>query len=136
MDALIIAAKSGVKIKLLIPGTSDSVIVNSAARSYYKELLRQGVRIFEYKKGFVHSKVMIIDDSLAVVGSANMDYRSFDLNFEVNAMLYSKTIVKQLQEAFDNDLEQSDEINSSDWINRPKYIHLYEKLMGLFAPIF
>jgi cardiolipin synthase len=136
MDALIIAAKSGVKIKLLIPGTSDSVIVNSAARSYYKELLRQGVRIFEYKKGFVHSKVMIIDDSLAVVGSANMDYRSFDLNFEVNAMLYSKTIVKQLQEAFDIDLEQSDEINSSDWINRPKYIHLYEKLMGLFAPIF
>ena len=79
---------------------------------------------------------MIIDDSLAVVGSANMDYRSFDLNFEVNAMLYSKTIVEQLQEAFDNDLEQSDEINSTDWINRPKYIHLYEKLMGLFAPIF
>lgn len=136
MDALIIAAKSGIEIKLLVPGPSDSVIVNSAARSYYKELLRQGVRIFEYKKGFVHSKVMIIDDSLAVVGSANMDYRSFDLNFEVNAMLYSKTIVKQLQEAFDNDLKHSIEINSMDWINRPKYIHLYEKLMGLFAPIF
>src|SRR5690606_14984264 len=71
MDALIIAATSGVKIKLLVPWKSDSMIVNSAARSYYKELLRQGVRIFEYKKGFVHSKIMIIDDSLAVVGSAN-----------------------------------------------------------------
>lgn len=136
MDALIIAAKSGIEIKLLIPWTSDSIIVNSAARSYYKELLRQGVRIFEYKKGFVHSKVMIIDDSLAVVGSANMDYRSFDLNFEVNAMLYSKTIVQQLQTAFDNDLQQSGEINPSDWINRPKYIHLNEKIVGLLAPIF
>ncbi len=135
MDALLIAAKSGVKIKLLIPGKSDSRIVNSAARSYYKELLRQGVRIFEYKKGFVHSKVMIIDDNLSVVGSANMDYRSFDLNFEVNAMLYSKTIVQQLQAAFDNDIQQSSEINSLDWINRPKYIHLCEKITGLLAPI-
>lgn len=136
MDALIIAAKSGVKIKLLVPWKSDSMIVNLAARSYYKELLRQGVRIFEYKKGFVHSKVMLIDDSLAIVGSANMDYRSFDLNFEVNAMLYSKTTVQQLQAAFDNDIQQSGEINSLDWINRPKYIHLYEKIVGLLAPIF
>lgn len=103
---------------------------------YDLELLRQGVRIFEYKKGFVHSKVMIIDDNLAIVGSANMDYRSFDLNFEVNAMLYSKTIVQQLQVAFDNDLQHSSEINATDWINRPKYIHLYEKLVGLLAPIF
>ncbi|HSH51687.1 MAG TPA: cardiolipin synthase, partial [Bacteroidales bacterium] len=135
MDALIIAAKSGIEIKLLIPGKSDSIIVNSAARSYYKKLLRHGARIFEYKKGFVHSKVMIIDDSLAVVGSANMDYRSFDLNFEANAMLYSKIITEQLQKAFNNDIEQSSEIKSSDWLNRPKYIHLYEKLVGLLAPV-
>lgn len=135
MDALIIAAKSGVEIKLLIPWKSDSMIVNSAARSYYKELLRHGVRIFEYQKGFVHSKVMIIDDNLSVVGSANMDYRSFDLNFEVNAMLYSKSVTEQLQKAFNNDLEHSSEINPTDWLNRPKYIHLYEKLVGLLAPI-
>lgn len=135
MDALIIAAKSGVEIKLLIPGVSDSMIVNSAARSYYTDLLQHGVRIFEYQKGFVHSKAMIIDDNLAVVGSANMDYRSFDLNFEVNAMLYSKTITEQLQEAFNNDLKHSSEINSTDWLNRPKYIHLFEKLVRLLAPI-
>ncbi len=135
MDALIIAAKSGVIIKLLIPGVSDSMIVNSAARSYYTDLLKHGIRVFEYQKGFVHSKAMIIDDNLAVVGSANMDYRSFDLNFEVNAMLYSKTITKQLQEAFNNDLKHSREINSTDWLNRPKYIHLFEKLVRLLAPI-
>ena len=135
LDALIIAAKSGIEIKLLIPGKSDSMIVNSAARSYYKELLRHGVRIFEYQKGFIHSKVMIIDDDLSIVGSANMDYRSFDLNFEINAMLYSKAVTKQLQVEFNTDLEHSSEINSADWLNRPKYIHLYEKLVGLLAPI-
>ena len=135
MDALIIAAKSGIVIKLIVPGKSDSKIVNSAARSYYTDLMRHGVRIYEYQKGFVHSKVMIVDDNLAVVGSANMDYRSFDLNFEVNAMLYSKTITEQLQRAFDNDLKRSGEIVLIEWLNRPKYIHLYEKLVGLLAPI-
>ncbi len=136
MDALIIAAKSGIEIKLLIPGISDSKMVNTAARSYYTQLLRHGVRIFEYKKGFVHSKFMIIDDNLSVVGSANMDYRSFDLNFEVNAMLYGKTITEELQKSFNYDLEQSVEINPTDWLNRPKYIHLFEKLVGLLSPIF
>ncbi|MDD2635833.1 MAG: cardiolipin synthase [Bacteroidales bacterium] len=136
MDALIIAAKSGVEIKLLIPGISDSKIVNTAARSYYTELLQHGVRIFEYKKGFVHSKFMIVDDNLAVLGSANMDYRSFDLNFEVNAMLYGKIITGQLQTSFNYDIEQSVEINQTDWLNRPKYIHLFEKLVGLLSPIF
>ena len=89
MDALIIAAKSGVGVKVLVPGISDSKMVNAAARSYYTELLQHGVRIFLYDKGFVHAKTMIVDDNLAVVGSANMDYRSFDLNFEVNAMMQS-----------------------------------------------
>lgn len=135
MDSLIIAAKSGIEIILLIPGVSDSMFVNSAARSYYTELLRQGVRIFEYQKGFVHAKVMIVDDVLSVVGSANLDYRSFDLNFEVNAMLYSKSVTEELKKSFYNDLENSREINSTDWLNRPKYIHLYEKTLRLFAPI-
>lgn len=135
MDSLIIAAKSGIEIMLLIPGISDSMLVNSAARSYYTELLRQGVRIFEYQKGFIHAKVMIVDDILSVVGSANLDYRSFDLNFEVNAMLYSKSITDELKKSFYSDLEHSCEINPTDWINRPKYIHLYEKMLRLFAPI-
>ncbi|MDD2411593.1 MAG: cardiolipin synthase [Bacteroidales bacterium] len=135
MDSLIIAAKSGIEIILLIPGVSDSMFVNSAARSYYTELLRQGVRIFEYQKGFVHAKVLIVDDVLSVVGSANLDYRSFDLNFEVNAMLYSKSVTDKLKKSFYNDLEHSREINPTDWLNRPKYIHLYEKMLRLFAPI-
>ncbi len=135
MDALIISAKSGVGIKILVPGISDSKMVNAAARSYYTELLRHGVRIFTYQKGFVHAKTMIVDHHLAVVGTANMDYRSFDLNFEVNAMLYSEDIARQLQEAFDDDLKFSTEINAIDWLNRPAYVFLWEKLVRLLSPL-
>ena len=134
VDQLVIAAKSGVEIKLLIPGISDSKIVNAAARSYYTELLRQGVRIFEYQKGFVHAKTMVIDDSIVMIGSANMDYRSFDLNFEVNAIVYSEDINTQLKDAFYNDLKDSVEINAEQWLNRPKYIHIWEKFVRLLSP--
>ncbi|MEO8852198.1 MAG: cardiolipin synthase [Ginsengibacter sp.] len=134
VDHLIIAAKSGVEVKILIPGISDSKIVNAAARSYYTELLRHGARIFEYQKGFVHAKTMVIDDSLAMVGSANMDYRSFDLNFEVNALVYSYEINAQLNDAFYIDLKASVEINAGDWLSRPKYIHIWEKFIRLLSP--
>lgn len=134
MDSLIIAAKSGVEIKLLVPGISDSKMVNTAARSYYSELLQQGVRIFLYEKGFVHAKTMLADKNLSVVGTANMDYRSFDLNFEVNAILYSKNITDQLAQVFENDLKESTEINAVEWMNRPKYLHLWEKFVRLLSP--
>lgn len=134
MDSLIIAAKSGVEIKILVPGISDSKLVNAAARSYYSELLQHGVRIFLYEKGFVHAKTMLADDNLSIVGSANMDYRSFDLNFEVNAILYSEKITTQLKEAFEKDLKVSSEINANQWLKRPKYIHLWEKFVRLLSP--
>lgn len=70
-------------------------------------MLYYGAKIYKYNKGFVHAKTMVIDGDLAIVGSANMDYRSFDLNFEVNAMVYSKNIAKQLTDAFENDLKVS-----------------------------
>jgi cardiolipin synthase len=135
MDALIISAESGIDIKILVPGISDSKMVNAVARSYYTELLRHGVRIFTYQKDFVHAKTMIIDHDLAVIGTANMDYRSFDLNFEVNAMVYSADIAQQLQTAFDEDLKHSGEINATDWLNRPKYVFLWEKLVRLLSPL-
>lgn len=134
VDQLVIAAKSGVEVKLLIPGISDSKIVNAAARSYYTELLRQGIRIFEYHKGFVHAKTIVIDDSLSMIGSANMDYRSFDLNFEVNAIVYSEKINAQLTDTFYNDLKDAVEINAKEWLTRPKYIHIWEKFVRLLSP--
>lgn len=134
MDIIIIAVQSGLDVKILIPGVSDSKMVNAAASSYYTELLRYGAKIYKYDKGFVHAKTMVIDDDLAIIGSANMDYRSFDLNFEVNAMVYSKKIAKQLTESFEKDLEVSTLIDAKTWLSRPKHVHLWEKLVGLLAP--
>ena len=135
MDALIIAAQSGVKVQILVPGISDSKMVNAAANAYYTELLKFDVQIFLYQKGFVHAKTMVIDDDLAIIGSANMDYRSFDLNFEVNALLYSEEINGQLKETFMEDLRHATQICAKDWLNRPKYIKLWEKLVRLLAPL-
>ncbi len=135
MDALIIAAQSGVKVQILVPGKSDSKMVNSAANAYYTELLKFDVQIFLYEKGFVHAKTMVIDDDLTIIGSANMDYRSFDLNFEVNALLYSEEINKQMKKAFTKDLQNAKEICANDWRSRPKYIKLWEKLVRLLAPL-
>ncbi len=134
MDALIIAIQSGLDVKILIPGNSDSKMVNAAASAYYTELLQYGAKIYKYNKGFVHAKTMVIDDDLAIIGSANMDYRSFDLNFEVNAMVYSKNIAKQLTVAFENDLKDAVQIDDKLWLNRPKYIHLWEKIVRLLSP--
>ncbi|WP_072351641.1 cardiolipin synthase [Flavobacteriaceae bacterium A100] len=134
MDALIIAIQSGLDVKLLVPGVSDSKTVNIAASSYYTELLQYGAKIYKYDKGFVHAKTIVIDDDLAIIGSANMDYRSFDLNFEVNAMLYSKNLNKQLAEAFENDLKDSEQIDAEAWLSRPKYVKLWEKFVRLLSP--
>ncbi|WOD44588.1 cardiolipin synthase [Hwangdonia lutea] len=134
MDVLIIAILGGLDVKILIPGVSDSKMVNAAASAYYTELLQVGAKIYKYNKGFVHAKTMVIDDDLAIIGSANMDYRSFDLNFEVNAMVYSKNIAAQLTEAFENDLKVSTLIDAEAWLNRPKYIHLWERLVRLTSP--
>lgn len=134
MDALIIAVQGGLDVKIIIPGISDSKMVNAAASAYYTELLAVGAKIYKYNKGFVHAKTMVIDDDLAVVGSANMDYRSFDLNFEVNAMVYSKNIAAQLTKAFETDLSHSNRIDAERWLNRPKYVHLWEKLVRLLSP--
>ncbi|MDB4904546.1 MAG: cardiolipin synthase, partial [Mucilaginibacter sp.] len=107
LDALNVAALSGVKVKLLVPDKSDSWMVNAAARSYYGEMLDTGVEIYLYKKGFVHAKTVVADGQLAIIGTANMDHRSFELNFEVNCMIYDSKIAQQLRDAFFNDIKDA-----------------------------
>ncbi|CDF79750.1 cardiolipin synthetase [Formosa agariphila KMM 3901] len=135
MDALCIASMSGVKVKLLVPRSSDSRIVNAAASSYYEKLLQSGVEIYRYNKGFIHAKTMAIDDEIAIVGSANMDMRSFDLNFEVNAIVYDKGVNKQLKEAFNTDLKDADQIDLERWQTRTWYHELTEKVARLLSPL-
>jgi cardiolipin synthase A/B len=135
MDALRIAALSGLKVKLLVPGICDSKLVNAASQSNFSPLLQAGVEIYLYQKGFVHAKTMITDQKLVVVGTANMDYRSFELNFEVNTIIYDAVIARQLRQVFFDDLENSLPVNKDQWLCRPWYTQFPEKLAKLFSPV-
>jgi cardiolipin synthase len=135
LDALIISSLSGISVKLLVPGKSDSILVNSAARSYYNELLKAGVQIYQYQKGFIHAKTMVTDKKVAMVGTANMDFRSFDLNFEVNAIVYDTQIATELSAAFYNDIKNAVRIDPDQWADRPLYKQLLEKAARLLSPL-
>ena len=135
LNAIKQQATAGVDVRLLVPEEGDSLIVNSAAYSYYGELLEANVRIFFYKKGFVHAKTMLIDEDLAVVGTANMDVRSQELNFEVNTLVYDQKINQKLFEAFEYDLKDSKEIFLKDWTKRPKSKVFFEHLARLMSPL-
>lgn len=135
LDALCVAAMSGVKVKLLVPGKSDSALVNAASRSYYGAILDTGAEVYLYKKGFVHAKTVVSDGKLAIVGTANMDHRSFELNFEVNSMIYDTKLAKQLRDAFYNDLEDAVQINPKKWARRSLFRQLPEKLCRLLSPL-
>lgn len=135
LDAICASAMSGVKIKLLVPYKSDSALVNAAAKSYYNEIIEAGVEVYLYKKGFVHAKTLVADGQLAIIGTANMDHRSFELNFEVNAMVYDTALAKELKKAFEADLKHSVKINAKDWAKRTLFRQLPEKICRLFSPL-
>ena len=118
LDALKQAAITGVDVRIMMPEKSDSAVVGAAAKFYYEELLQAGVRIFMYKKGFVHAKTVVSDSNLSIVGTANMDIRSFDLNFEIMSVIYGKEFARQLENAFMDDLKLCNEINYEAWIKQ------------------
>ena len=135
MDALLMAALGGVSVKLLVPYKGDSKLVELAASSYYLDLLNAGVKLFMYRKGFVHAKTIVVDRRLAMVGTANMDFRSFDLNFEVNAIVYDHDFATQLTDLFNTDLNNAVEIDISTWSKRPAIRKLLENSARLVSPI-
>lgn len=133
--ALVTAALRGVDVRLLLPKRSDSRLVDWASRYYYDELIEAGVRIYEYDAGFLHAKTMVVDDWLATVGSSNLDIRSFQLNYEINAFAYDGTAAKALQEQFAADLVHAAEVPQS-WsqdLTYPRRV-LYA-LSGLLSPL-
>ena len=135
LDALKIAALSGLKVKLLVPGICDSKIVNAASKSNYNELLIAGVEIYLYQKGFVHAKTLVTDGKLIIMGTANMDRRSFDLNFEVNAIIYDTKTAQELRAVFFDDLEFAEKIEKEQWLQRKWYVQFPEKLARLSSPV-
>lgn len=135
LTALKTSAKGGAKIILLLPAESDSVFVHSASLTYMGELLRNDIQVYFYRKGMIHSKVMIIDEELSTIGTANMDYRSFDNNAEVNAVFFDQKLAKELKDQFLIDLDDAEKLDYISWKNRPLRIKLIGSLGRLVSPL-
>jgi cardiolipin synthase A/B len=134
-SALKIAALSGIDVRLLVPHKPDKRIVFHASRSYFPELLDAGVRIYEYQKGFMHSKIVIVDNELASIGTSNMDMRSFHLNFEVNAFLYKTSSTQSLVEEYLYDLGDSVELSHGEFQKRHMGYRILESTSRLMSPL-
>ncbi len=127
-DALISAGLSGVDARLLIPSTSDHVLVFWCSRSYVESLLQAGVRVFMYRKGFMHAKVLIVDDAITSLGTANFDLRSLDINFEVQAFMFDQKLNERMGEQFERDFADSKECLYEEWVSRPFFDKVRESL--------
>lgn len=129
------AALSGVDVQIIFPYKPDSYIVHAASMSYMKEVLEAGVKVHLYTKGFIHAKTLLVDKVFSSVGTANMDYRSFDQNYEINAMVYSENFANELASQFKEDVEQCIPLQLSRWEQRPIRKRLLQSIARLLAPL-
>ncbi|MCU0379309.1 MAG: cardiolipin synthase [Bacteroidales bacterium] len=136
LTALKTASLSGVDVRMIFPKYSDSVIATWNTRSYISELLEAGVRIYLYEKGFIHSKYLLVDNIFASVGSPNVDVRSFDLDFEVTALVYDHLFAEELGALFFDDLKDCTEIITEDWERRRKRDRQKESMARIFGPLY
>ncbi len=135
LSALMTAALRGVTVRIAVPSRNDHWLVAAASRSYYEGLIRGGVQILEYGPNMLHAKVLIVDDDIALVGTANMDNRSFRLNFEIAAAIYDCAVVEQLTGFFEHDLQSTVKVrlrkaHLMNWLQR-----LLESTARLFSPM-
>ena len=118
IETLIQARQRDVRVVLLLPGAIDHNLVREASRSQFGRLFKAGIKVYEYRAALLHSKTMVIDSVWATVGSTNLDRRSFELNEELNLVVYGADIARRLERVFVDDLEQSREVTYEQWKNR------------------
>lgn len=135
LQALQSAALSGVDVRVMVPKKADLSFMGPANRSYFSECLEAGIRIYERSGRFIHSKTFVSDDYLSEIGSANMDFRSFNIDYELNAYIYDITAAKVNKAIFMKDMEASHEVTLEDWAARPWYQKFLQKVIRLFAPL-
>ena len=133
VDALTDAAKRGVDVKIILPGTTDSSLVQSAGEYFYSELLKSGVELYKRRNVLLHAKTLVIDRVWSTVGSTNMDFWSFSSNDEVNAVILSREFAIAMEEMFDRDLAESDQIRWEEWKRRPLRFKIKEWFSHLFT---
>ena len=130
------AALRGVDVRLIVPGTSDLRIVSLAGRSYFDDMMAAGVRIHLYRPTNLHSKVLVVDDDVGVIGSPNVDMRSFFLNFELGVFLYGRPQIEELANGFLKDLERSEPVDPVRFARRSRSLQLIEDTCRIFSPLF
>ena len=134
-DALKIAALSGIDVRIMVPGKPDHFFMEWILSSSMGELMEYGVKIYRYQKGFIHAKTIVADGKIATVGTANLDIRSFQLNFEVNAIIYDNEFAENLERIFNCDIKDSRLVRLEEYNNRGRSIRIKEALIRLIAPI-
>ena len=136
MKTLQNAALSGVDVRVMIPYRGDKgVLPPWASRSYFKEALNAGIRIYLYRKGYMHAKTMTIDDSLVTIGSTNIDFRGFEQDFEINAFMYDESMARQQRDIFLEDLKDAELIDPLEWDKRPFIDKAKESVARIFSPV-
>ncbi len=135
LTALKVAAMSNVDVRIIIPEKSDVTITKWASDSYLADLMRSGVKIYFYTEGFIHSKVVVSDDIISSVGSTNIDFRSFEQNFEVTAFVYDRDFALEVKNLFKQDFEDSRLLNIDEWEKRPLSQKIKESVSRLSSPL-
>lgn len=133
--ALSYAAKRGVDVTIIMPGVADKSYVYCLSRTYYRDLIQAGVKIYEFTPGFSHAKMFTSDDKCAVVGSINLDFRSLYLHFECGVYFYDSPIVTSAEEDFQNTLKECNIVTDLECRNRPIWYKFCGKVLRLFAPL-
>ncbi len=135
LEALKVAAETGVDVRIMVPNRPDHPFVYAANNSFVGEMLDAGARCFRYEAGFLHSKMMVVDKKVGTVGTANMDMRSFRLNFEINAFVYDREVAEELSEIFHRDQEKSLEVTPEIYAGRGWNMKFKESLYRLISPV-
>ncbi len=134
-NALSIAAQSGVDVRIVVPYIPDKKYVNEVSKSYYHDLIKNGVKIYEYTPGFIHSKTFISDDKVSIIGTVNLDYRSFYLHFECGVAFYGSSIIYDVKEDMRNLFVVSKQINYNDVMSVRLIKRFFRLILRLFAPL-
>lgn len=134
-EALCASARRGVDTTIIFPARNDSFIVAAASRSYYEDLLAAGVKIFEYEGGLLHAKTLTFDDQVTLIGSANMDRRSFELNYENNILFHDRSLTQRLYQRQTEFLAQSREVKQEEVRSWPVTTRFYSNLIAMLGPV-
>jgi len=134
-QALQTVALGGVDVRLMLPERSDTRSANVASHSFLDDMVKAGVKVYFYKAGFLHSKLLVCDDELTSIGSANFDFRSFEHNFEINAFVYQQAFAKQMKKVFFEDMSHCEPLVPARWLKRSILKRLAESFMRLFSPL-